>query len=142
MSGWSGFFLGVIAAATVVMAAAQVLVIVFTSRLARRVDQLQDVYTKEIKPVLADVAAISAGAARVSGMAAAQMERFDRLSADLVQRIEETVTLIQDVVLVPAREGRAVLMAVTAAIAAFRELRNGGAKRAAPLDEEDPLFIG
>ena len=142
MNGWSAVFLGVIAVATVVMAAAQVCVIVFTSRLARRVDHLNDVYTREIKPVLADISAISAGAARVSSMAAAQMERFDRLSADLVQRVDETVSLIQNVVLAPAREGRAVLMAITAAIAAFRELRSGGARRAAPLDEEDPLFIG
>ncbi len=142
MNGSSGFFLGVIAAATVVMAAAQVFVIVFTSRLARRVDHLNDVYTREIRPVLADIAATWAGAARVSALAAAQMERFDKLSADLVQRIEETVSLIQDVVLVPAREGRAVFTAVAAAIAAFREFRSGATKRGAPLDEEDPLFIG
>lgn len=142
MSGWSTLLLGVIAAATMVMAVVQVGVIVYAMRLARRVDRLSDLIERDITPVLANVNAISASAARAASVAVAQMERMDRLFADLVQRVDETVSLIQGVVLVPAREGRAVLAAITAAIAAFRGLQTGNKRRTTPLDEEDPLFIG
>ena len=81
-------------------------------------------------------------AARAAGLVVAQAERLDRLFADLVQRVDETASAIQNVVLVPAREGRAVLAAITAAIAALRELRSGDRARTTAVDEEDPLFIG
>jgi hypothetical protein len=142
VSVWPTLFLGVIAAATVVMAVVQAYTLAYTLRLARRVDDLGRQIEREIKPVLADVASISAGAARAAGVVVAQAERLDRLFADLVQRVDETASAIQNVVLVPAREGRAVLAAITAAIAAFRELRPGERARTPAVDEEDPLFIG
>jgi hypothetical protein len=142
VSGWPTFFLGVIAAAAVVVAGAQVCLIVYITRLARRVDDLSTTIDREIKPLLANVNAISASAVRAASIMVAQAERVDRLLADLVQRVDETASMIQDVVLVPAREGRAVLAAITAAISAFRGLRTGGSTRGAGLEEEDPLFIG
>jgi hypothetical protein len=142
VNGWETFFLGLIAAATVVMAAVQVRMFVYTSHLARRVGDLSTQIDREIKPVLANVSAVSASAARATAMVAAQTERADQLFADLAKRVDETATLIQNAVVVPVRESRAVLAAITAAIGAFRELRTGDRPRNADLDEEDPLFIG
>ena len=142
MSGWPVLFLGLIAAATLVMAAVQVGVILFTARLARRVDRLASIVERDVKPVLENVNAISVSAARAASLALAQVERADRLFADVSLRVDETVTLIQNVVVGPAREGRAVLAAVAAALSAFRGIRQGSRPPRAPLDEEDPLFIG
>jgi hypothetical protein len=142
VSGWPTLFLAVIAAATVVMAVMQVYLIVYITRLAHRVDDLGTTIDREIKPLLANVNTISGSAVRAASIMVAQAERADRLFADLVQRVDETASMIQNVVLVPAREGRAVLAAITAAIAAFRELRTGGRSRGTGLEEEDPLFIG
>jgi hypothetical protein len=142
VSGWATLFLGLIAAATVVMAVAQIGVYVNTVRLARRVDDLSTQINREVRPVIASVSVVSANAARASAMVAAQTERADRLFADLAKRVDETAALIQNAVLVPARESRAVLAAITAAVGAFRELRTGSRLRQTDLDDEDPLFIG
>ncbi len=142
MSGWATLFLGLIAVATVAMAAVQVGVLVYTAHLARRVTDLSAQIDREIKPVLSNAAAVSANAARATAVLAAQTERIDRLFADLAARVDETAAVIQNAVIVPARESRAVLAAITAAIGAFRELRAGNRPRQAILDEEDPLFIG
>lgn len=139
---WSAFFLGLIAVATLIMAAIQIGAIVYAGRLARRVDRLTAVVERDIRPVLEHVHAVSASAAHVASLAVAQAERADRLFADVAQRVDETVRLIQNAIVAPAREGRAILAAVAAALAAFREIRQGSRQRQAPLDEEDPLFIG
>jgi hypothetical protein len=138
---WRDVFLGAIALATVVMAILQIGAIVFATRLARRVDRLTETVEQEIKPVLANLSAISQDAARAAALAAAQVERADRLFADVSQRVDETVTTVQRFIIAPARETRAFLSGLRAAFQAFRELR----RRRRPemgLDEEDALFIG
>lgn len=134
-------FLGIIALATLLMAVIQVGAIVFASRLAKRVDRLADRIEQEIKPLLANLNEVGENAARASSLAAAQVERADRLFADVVRRVDETMTLVQGAILTPAREGRAVVTAVRAAVAAFRELRSARA-RSMRHEDEDALFIG
>jgi hypothetical protein len=133
--------LGIIALATLVMALVQVGAIVFVGRLARRVDALADKVEQEVKPLLSNLAQVAEDAARSSSLAAAQIERADQLFANLVQRADETFTLVQAAIITPAREGRALLSGVRAAIMAFRELRAERARRSR-FEEEDPLFIG
>ena len=69
------FFLGVIAAAVVVMAAIQVAAVVFAARAARRIDRIADRFERDIQPVLASLQAVAADAARASALAASQIER-------------------------------------------------------------------
>ena len=142
MNGWSVAFLGLIAAATVVMAVIQVGAVLFAARLARRLERLAAVIERDIKPVLENVTAVSAGAARTASLAAAQAERADRLFADLSQRVDETAAVIQTAIVTPVREVRALVTAVGAALAALREIKPGNRPRRAPVDDEDPLFIG
>jgi hypothetical protein len=132
----------VIATATVILVAVQVGVIVYMGQLARRIDRMSALIERDIEPVIANFNAISASAARAASLAVAQMERADRLFADFVQRADETVSIIQNLLVTPVREGRAVLAAITGAVAAFRQLRGDNTVRGAALDEEDPLFIG
>ena len=144
MSAWTDVFLGIIAAATLVMAAVQVLVIGLGARLARQVERLTRQVEDEIRPLLANLAAVSRDATLASSRALAQIERVDRLVADVITRVDETVTIVQQVITAPIREGRAVLSAVAATIAALRAFTAAGeeARRPTRVDDEDPLFIG
>jgi hypothetical protein len=132
--------LGVVAAATLVMAVIQVGLIVVALRLARKVERLSVQFEQDVRPLVAKATEIAESAARASSLAAAQVERADRLFADVSERVETTVAMVQGSLLAPAREGRALLAGVGAALSAFRELRAAKARAAA--DEEAPLFIG
>ena len=140
MSIWSQVFLGAIAVATLAMAVAQVGVLIAAGRLARRMDRLLDQFERELKPTFGHVNSIGRDASRVAALAAAQVERVDRLLANLLQQIEATLATVQTGLGVPAREGKALLSALRAALDAVREARrNPRARRRA--EDEDALFI-
>jgi hypothetical protein len=92
VSFWAEVFLGVIALATLTMAAIQVGVIVYGVTVARRVDRLLSQVERELKPLADNVNTIARDAARVSALAAGQAERVEWLVNDLTTRIEETAT--------------------------------------------------
>jgi hypothetical protein len=139
VSIWTDVFLGVIALATAAMAIVQIGVIVAAGRLARRVDRLADQVEHELKPLFTNVNAISRDASRAVALAAVQVERADRLFADLAARIEQLAGALQANLVAPAREGRALMAALRAAIAAIKEARvRSGRGRA---EDEDALFI-
>lgn len=143
MTNWSAIFLGVIALAVTVMAAIQVGVVIYGARLARRVDALATQVDREIKPLLSHLNEIGEEAARATALAAAQVERVDRLFADVTLRVEETATTLQSAILAPAREGLALITGVRAAFEAFKGMRRAGPPDHAPsAEEDDPLFIG
>ena len=142
MTFWAEFFLGVIALSTLTMAAIQVAVIVYGLTVARRVNRMLAQVEHQIQPLAESVNAIARDAARMSAMAAGQVERVDRLVTTLTERIEQTANTVQDTILKPMRDGAALLAGVKAAIEVFRELagRPGSARRRQ--EEEDALFIG
>ena len=143
MSDWSVVFLGVIAVAVTVMAAVQVGCIVFGARLARRVDQLATQVDREIKPLLMNLNKVGEEAARAAQLAATQVERVDRLFAEVAIRVEDTAASLQSAIITPAREGFALLSGIRAAFAALREIRSAAAPaRSARHDDDDALFIG
>lgn len=143
MNDWGVVFLGVIAAAVTVMAVVQVGMIVFGARLARRVDQMASQIDREIKPLLTNLNKVGEEAARAAQLAATQVERVDRLFADVALRVEDTAASLQSAIITPAREGFALLSGVRAAFAALREIRTASAPaRAARHDDEEALFIG
>jgi len=141
VSAWSDVFLGVIAVATLIMAVVQIGVIVAAGRLARRVDRLADQVERELKPLFAHLDALGKDASRAAGLAVAQVERVDRLFADLAVRIEQSFASLQTAMLGPAREGRAVLAGLRAALAALRSGRDDGRVRPSRGEDEDALFI-
>lgn len=143
MSEWGTLFLGIIAAATLLMALLQVGAIVAAARIARRVERLADELRGEIKPLVARAHAIAEDAQRAASLAAAQVERVDTLMADVARRVDETAGILQQTIVRPAREGLAVIAGLKAGL----ELLRGGRRRQAAsgsgrLDEEDALFIG
>jgi hypothetical protein len=139
LTPWAAIFLGIIAVATVTMAVVQVGVIVAAGRLARRVDRLADQVEQELKPLFAHVNAIGRDASRAMALATVQVERADKLFADISAKVDETVATLQSSLIAPAREGRALLAAFRAVIAAIRNARSRAGQAGA--DEEDALFI-
>lgn len=143
MTDWTPVFLGIIAVSVLVMAAIQVGVLIYGARLAQRVTRLSDRVEREIAPVFASLQTVGAEAARASALAAAQVERADRLFADVSTRLEDTVAVVQQAVVTPAREGLALVAGVKAALGTLREMQQAASgARTSRADEDDPLFIG
>ena len=147
MSPTAELLLGVIAVAVAVMAVVQVTAIVAGLRLARRVEKLAGDLETAVKPVLANLTALTQEATRAANLATAQVERFDRIVSDLTVKVDQTLTAAQQLVSRPAREGRALMAGIRAAVGALQGLRE--ASRRAPTsrsrtldDDEESLFIG
>lgn len=141
MSGWSEVFLGIIAVATVVMAAIQVGVIVGLRRTARRAEDLMTAVQQDVRPLIAKVTAVAEEASRTAALATAQAQKVDRLVTDLARRVDETAALVQHAIVTPAREGMALVAGLKAGLAAIRSLRERR-ERHRQAEEEDTLFIG
>ena len=137
----TNLFLGIIAVAVAVMAIIQVAAIVFAMSAARRIGQVADRLEQDLKPVVSNLQSITSEAARAATLAAAQMERADRMFADFSRRAEQVMAAVPSL-LGPAGKGFAFLNGIKAAVAAIQELRRSSRRRAAHADEEDALFIG
>jgi hypothetical protein len=138
---WTEILLGVIALATLTIAIVQVGIIVAAGMLARRLGRLTDQVEQEIKPLFGHLNAIGRDAARATALASVQVERADKLFADVAVRIEQTLNVVQSSLGAPAREGRAVISAVRAGWQAVRELRRNARARRRRGEDEDALFI-
>src|SRR5262245_15263488 len=101
------------------MAAIQVAVIVYGVSVARRVDKLLTQVEQEMKPLADSLNTIARDAARISSLAAGQVERIDRLVTDISVRLEQTATVLQDAILKPLRDGAAIMTGVKAVIEVF-----------------------
>jgi hypothetical protein len=138
--------LGVIAAATGVMAAVQIGLIVYGARLARRVDRLVDQVEREIQPTLNKINSMSSDSARATSLAVAQIERADQLFAQLAQRADHLMAVAQEAVVEPVRQGVTLLQALRAGLTALRGVGESAARPEEPAaragEDEEALFIG
>lgn len=147
MTDTAELLLGIIAASVAVIAIVQVGAIVAGLRVARRVDQIATELETGIKPLLANLTTLSADAARAANLAAAQVERFDRLFADVVSKTEQVMAAAQMFAARPVREGMAIVAGIRAALSALKGLRDASRRRSAARrgpfeEEEESLFIG
>ena len=141
-NGWSEVFLGIIAAATLVMAVVQIGAIVAAVRLSRQAQQVLQSVHQEVRPLIARAHAIAEEASRTVALATTQAQKVDRLITDLSLRVDETAGVIQEAIITPAREGLAIVAAVKAGLSALRGLRDIRPRNGRHAEEEDPLFIG
>jgi hypothetical protein len=142
VSFWAEVFLGVIALATLTMAAIQVGLIVYGWSVARRVERMLNRVEQNMAPLADSINAIARDAAQISSMAVGQVERVDRLVTDLTNKIEHTAATVQDTILKPLRDGAALMAGIKAAIMVLRELTSRAGDGRSRTDEEDALFIG
>ena len=139
MSDWAVVFLGVIAFATLVAALAQVAVLVTAGRLTRRIERVADDMHRDLKPLFEHLDAVGRDAARATALGVAQVERADRVLADLADRLDRTMNTLQNAASGGAREGAAVMAAFRAAMSALRDFRASRSRSRA--DDDDALFI-
>lgn len=139
MNDWGVLFLAVIALATLTTALVQVAVLVAASRLTQRLERAAAEIERGLTPVLAHLDAIGRDAAKATSLAVAQVERADRVFADLADRLDRTLTTVQHAASGGAREGAAMLAAFRAALSVVRDIRAARARTRA--EEDDALFI-
>jgi hypothetical protein len=139
VNGWSEVFLGLIALATLAIAVGQVGLMVAAGRALRRVERLADRVEADLKPIFGHLDAIGRDATRAATLATAQVERADRLFADLVVRVDDTLNALHTAVGSTAREGAALLAGFRAALGVLRDVRERRARTRA--EDEDALFI-
>jgi len=137
----SQIFLGVIAAATAIIAIVQIGAMIVLARVAAQVGEVVDTVQKDIRPLIARAGAIADEASKTAALATAQAQKIDRLVTDLSRRVDDTSLIIQQAILTPAREGMALVAALRAGLAALkgtRDLRG----RPGGVEDDDALFIG
>lgn len=142
MNDWSGLFLGVIAAATLVMALVQIGTIVAALRLARQAQEVITSVQRDVRPLLAKANTMADEASRTMSLATAQAEKVDTLVTDLSRRIEETAVVVQQAIVTPAREGFAIVAGIKAALGVFRGMGDLRRRHGRHGEEDDALFIG
>ena len=136
MTMWGQVFLGVIAVASLASAVVQIGMFIAAGRLARRMEHLLRGFEHELKPFFGHMNAIGRDASRTASLATAQVERVDRVFADLVERVDQSLNLVQATVTAPVREGAAIMAGARAMFNSLRDLRGRGRG-----DDEDVLFI-
>lgn len=132
-------FLGIIAAATAAVAIGQLCVIVVAGIAARRVAKLAQTVEQELKPIFGHLDQIGRDASRATALATAQVERADKLFADVIVRVDQALNTVQTTIEQPAREGKALIAAFRAAFQAVQDIRRARAQ--ARSEDEDALFI-
>ena len=147
MSETADLWLGVIAVSVLLMAAVQVAAIIAGLRMARRVDRIATELETGVKPLVANLTALSAEASKAAHLAAAQVERFDRLFAEMTARLEQLLSTAQYFVARPAQNGIAIVAGLRAAVSAMQTMREASRRRTAARavtleEEEESLFIG
>jgi hypothetical protein len=135
-------FLGIIAVSVLVMAGVQVAVVILALRATERINRLTRQLERDIQPVVAHLQTISADAARATAVAAAQVERADKLFTDLATRMDQTLATVHETVVGATRGSSAWLAGLKAVLDMLRDLRHSPRTRPASVEEEDALFIG
>ena len=135
-------YLAVIAVSVAVMAVIQVAAVVVAMRAVRRVGDAVSRLEGDLRPVVANLKSMSADAARTASIASAQAQRAEQLIGDLTARVNNTVAVVEETVMGPAREAYAVVQGLLAALSAFRQGAPSAGRRPASTEEEDSLFIG
>jgi len=134
-------WLGVIAVATLLIAIVQVGVLVAAGLLARRLAKLAANLEEQVKPVFQHLDTIGREASRAAALATVQVERADRLFADVTGRVEQSLDQVQSAMSMPAREGAALISAFRAAFSVFRNPPPSSRRSRTRGDDEDALFI-
>jgi hypothetical protein len=135
-------FLGVIAVAVLAMAIIQVTAIVVALRAARRVGDAVSRFEEDVRPIVTNLKAMSADAARTASIASTQAQRADRLIGDITARVHHTVAAVEATVMTPARELYAMGQGLMAVLGSFRQGPAPSGHGPAATEEEDSLFIG
>ena len=116
----SEVFLGVIAAATLVMALVQLGVLVAGIIAVKRMNQVLVRVEDSARPVLAHVDDLVVDATASLAAVRAQLDRVEQQAVHVLTRTDQAVQRVQEYVVAPAREGIAIAAGARALFGAFR----------------------
>ena len=145
MNDSTNTWLAIIAISTLVMALLQVGALVAAAIAARRVQarvtRLEQQVSQQVQPVMERLTVMSADAARISALAVQQAEKADVALTSAAKRMDQTLAVVQNAVVAPAREGMALAAALRAAVGS---IKTGVRRRpkAPGAEDDDALFIG
>ncbi|MGV3516216.1 hypothetical protein [Luteitalea sp.] len=146
MNDSSTLWLAIIAISTLVMALTQVGAIVAGAIAARkiqaRVARVEQQVQQQVQPLVDRLTVIGADAARLSALAVQQAEKADVAFTSAAQRVDQTLAVVQNAVVAPAREGMALASALRAAVGSIRKGSTSRRRPATGGDEDGALFIG
>lgn len=132
-------YLGVIAAALLVMALLQVGVVIGATLVARRVQGLLGRLERDIQPALERLTAMSGDAARAARLMATQAERLDQTVSSLGSRVDGALSGVHRAIERPTRQGAALMVGIRTAVSTLRRLRR---RNEAGSPDDGELFIG
>ncbi len=132
-------WLGVIALAVLAMAVVQVVVGLQMLRTAKDAATSLRQFQAEVRPLIQKAHKIADDAGKVSALALTQVERVDEVMATTAMRIDDTLQIVQQSLIMPVKQGAAVMAGLKAAMAVFRARQDKGRYGR---DDEDALFIG
>lgn len=149
MEAWAVVFLGVIAIASLVQSVFLVGLAVQGRRLARRVEEVQQRFERDLRPGLESFQRIARNAAEVSDLAVLQARRVDEVVADTIEKVEQTTALIRRKIvrpLEPLADLAAFLKGLKRGVEVYQQLRGFEAGRRRPSrsyaeTEDEHLFI-
>jgi hypothetical protein len=101
MEVWGVIFLGVIALSSLVQAAFLIGVARSGRRVAQRLDELQERVDREIRPTLDSLNRVMRNVAEISDLGVLQVRRVDEALADTIAKVEETTTVLRELILRP-----------------------------------------
>jgi hypothetical protein len=140
VNDWQLVWLAVMAVSLFVMAAMQVGLALIALRLVKQVASTTEALRQDVKPLIEKTSRLVDDASRATALAAAQVERVERLLTSTSARLEETMDVLQSALLQPVRQGVALLTAVRAAMSVIGSARHSRPRHAR--DEEEALFVG
>ena len=145
MNDSSNTWLAIIAISTLVMALIQVGALIAGAIAARkleaRIARVEAQVQAQVQPLIDRLNVIGADAARLSALAVKQAEKADVAFTSAAQRMDQTLAVVQNAVVAPAREGMALASALRAAVGSIRK-GSIPRRRKGNADEDDALFIG
>lgn len=116
----SDVYLGVIAAATLLMALVQIGVVVAGIIAVKRMHEVLVRVENSARPVLAHVDELVVDATESIAVVRAQLDRVERQTLHVLTRTDEAVQRVQKYLVAPAREGIALAAGTRALFGAFR----------------------
>ena len=125
------------------MAVVQVATAIVALTAARRLQDTAQRIERDLQPIVQNMQSVAADAARAANLAAAQVERVDRMLSDLSQRAEQIMGFVP-AIFGGAGKGAAFVHGLKTVLSFFQQRRRGSAPRNRPstADEDDALFIG
>lgn len=142
MNEWSGVFLAVMAVSLAIMAAIQIGFIVVGLRVAKQMSAATAKLHEEIQPLIQKANVIADDASRITALAALQVERVDQFMTTATTRLDNTMSIIQNVMAGPVGRGAAAVSAFRAVMGAVRDWKGHRRRRQTHDDHDDVWFVG